>query len=98
MQRRACRGAVDALTATRAPVRPCLRHAFAGLYAPSYPLPTYYPTTVNLAPGQFAPIAITAEAYGLEAFPAPHMNVNCDIPPGVEMNLVGYDYSEPPVS
>lgn len=66
-------------------------------YAPAYPLPTYYPTTVNLVPGQFAPIAITAEAYGLEAFPAPHMNVNCSIPPGVEMNLVGYDYNEPPV-
>jgi hypothetical protein len=66
--------------------------------APTFPLPTYYPVTVALAPGQFAPIAVVADDYGLETFPAPYMNVNCNIPPDVEMNLVGYDYDEPPAA
>ncbi len=64
-------------------------------YAPDFPLPTYYPVSVELEPGQFAPVAVLAENYGIETFATPLMNVNCSVPPGVELNLVGQDYLEP---
>lgn len=63
---------------------------------PDLPLPTYFPITITLEAGQFAPAAVYASDYEIETFAMPYMNVNCSIPPGVEMNLVGYDYEEPP--
>lgn len=68
--------------------------ADAHLSFPSIPLPTYYAKTVNVAPGQFAPVLVLASDYGLEGFPMQYMNVNCNLPSGVEMNLVGYGYEE----
>jgi len=62
---------------------------------PDLPLPTYFVKTVALEAGEFAPVAVFASDYELDAFALPYMNVNCALPSGVEMNLVGYDYSEP---
>jgi hypothetical protein len=56
-------------------------------------LPAYYPQTVTLEPGVLTPIIWEPADYGLTSF-SPYENFNCKLPPGVEINLVGYDYTD----
>lgn len=56
--------------------------------------PAYYATSVDIPAGEPGGIIWNAEDEGVELF-SPYGNVNCSIPPKVELTLVGADYVEP---
>jgi hypothetical protein len=56
--------------------------------------PAYYAASVDIPAGEPGGIIWTAENEGVEFF-SPYGNVNCSIPPKVELTLVGADYVEP---
>ena len=53
----------------------------------------FYPKTVTLAPNAFTPIIWTPEEFSLTTFSA-FANFSCNVPPGVELNVVGVDYTD----
>ena len=63
-----------------------------------WPLPgevAYYTRTVSLPPFAFASVEwVPSELYGGASL-SNYENVSCNVPPGVEINLVGYQYTQP---
>lgn len=57
--------------------------------------PGYYPKSVAVAAGDTNGIVWTPGEYGLPSF-SPYQNFSCNLPPGVELNLVGNDYTDSP--
>lgn len=53
--------------------------------------PGYFPKAVELAPGVATPLVWSPADHGLESF-HPYQSYSCHLPPGVEINVVGYDY------
>lgn len=61
---------------------------------PELPPPGYYPKSVDINPGAVGVMLWTPADEGVAAFTV-YGNLNCSLPPGVEINLVGVDYYEP---
>jgi len=58
------------------------------------PLPglaSYYTKTLTFPPGQFGVFGWAASEYGLTTFSGSE-NFSCKVPPGVEINVVGFNY------
>jgi hypothetical protein len=55
--------------------------------------PGYYPQTVAALPGEVTIIVWDPADHGLETFQS-YPNYSCNLPPGVEINVVGNDYTE----
>lgn len=58
-------------------------------------LPAYYPQTITLAAGMPAIMIWDPADFGLTTFSV-YQNYSCNLPAGVEINLVGNDYSDTP--
>lgn len=56
-------------------------------------LPAFYPQTVAALPGVITPIVWDPADHGLESFHS-YQNYSCNLPSGVEINLVGNDYTD----
>lgn len=56
-------------------------------------LPAFYPQTVAALPGEATVILWDPADHGLESFHV-YQNYSCNLPPGVEINLVGNDYTD----
>ena len=57
--------------------------------------PGFYPQTIAALPGVATPIVWDPADHELESF-HPYQNYTCNLPPGVEINVVGNDYSDSP--
>lgn len=57
--------------------------------------PDYYPQTVTLPPGDLTPVIWDPATFSLPSFSG-FANFSCNLPPNVEMNLVGFDYTDSP--
>ncbi len=55
--------------------------------------PGYYPKSLAIAAGDTGAIVWTPGEYQLSSF-SPYQNFSCNLPPGVELNLVGNDYAD----
>lgn len=54
--------------------------------------PGYYPQTVAALAGELTAIVWDPADHGLETF-QPYQHFSCNLPPGVELNVVGNDYT-----
>lgn len=55
----------------------------------------YYPQTISLNPGIFTAMVWLPGDFGLTSFSG-YTNFSCNLPAGVELNLVGSDYTDSP--
>lgn len=60
---------------------------------PMFAPPVYYPKSIAVSAGAAGIVVWSPAGEGVEAF-TEYANVNCILPPGVEINLVGADYDE----
>jgi hypothetical protein len=59
------------------------------------PSVVYHPKTVTLPANAMGGLVWTPAEFGLTTF-SYYENFSCNLPPGVEMNVVGFDYTDTP--